>query len=79
LAQRTSVALPQSSSHLSRVREWWEQISKATGIDSVHLLQILTHAALNIWKQRCRRVFDNKALPVDQLVMLIQHGVAAYR
>jgi hypothetical protein len=79
LAQRTSFTLPQSSSHLSSVREWREQITKATGIDSVHLLQILTYATWNIWKECCRRVFDNKALPVDQLVMLIQHDVAAYR
>ena len=44
---------------------------EAGGLDSVQLLQILIYATWNIWKERCRRMFDNKALHVDLLVMLI--------
>jgi hypothetical protein len=27
----------------------------------------------NIWKERCRRVFDNRALNEDQLTSMIKH------
>ena len=36
------------------------------------------HTVWNIWKERCRRVFGNKALPVARLVMLIQQDVDVY-
>jgi len=37
---------------------------KAGDLDSVQLSQIHTYATWNIWKERCRPVFDNKYLPV---------------
>jgi len=55
------------------------ELNTATGLNSTQLRQFLTYAAWNIWKERCRRVFDNKALPAHQLVLLIMHDVAAYR
>ena len=63
----------------SNVKDWREQLTKATGLDHDRLRQILTYATRNIWKERCRLVFDNKALPADQLAQLIMQDVAAYR
>ena len=47
----------------------------AIGLDQAHL----RHATWNIEKKRCQRVFDDKALHADQLVLLIVRDVAAYR
>ena len=55
----------------SNVKDWREQLTKATGLDHDRLRQILTYATRNIWKERCRRVFDNKALPADQSLPLL--------
>ena len=72
LANRASFSLVQHSSQLSNVQDWWEQITTL-------LRQLLTYATWNIWKERCRRVFVNKALPADHLIPLIVQDVAAYR
>ena len=78
LANRTSFSFVQHPSQLSNVQYWWEQITKAIGLDHTLLRQILTYATWNIWKECCRRVFDNKALPAAHLIPLIVQEVAAY-
>ena len=79
LAQRASITFVQISTPLSNVKDWWEHLNKATGLDFVHLRQVLTYGTWNIWKERCRRVFENKAILADQLAQVILQDVAAYR
>ncbi|KAF8653131.1 hypothetical protein HU200_062575 [Digitaria exilis] len=38
--------------------------------------QIIIYIAWNIWKERCRRVFDNKEMMVSQLVILIRQDIS---
>jgi len=57
LAQRASFTFLPRYLPLSTVQDWWEQLTTAAGLDPVHLLQVLTYATWNIWKERCRRVY----------------------
>ena len=79
LVQRASITFVQNSMPLSNVQEWWECLTLATGLGHVQLRQTLIYVTWNIWKERCRRVFDNKALPPNHLAQLILQDVAAYR
>jgi hypothetical protein len=40
--------------------------------------QNVIYTAWNLWKERCRRVFDNKALMETQLQELIKEDVAQW-
>lgn len=40
--------------------------------------QATIYIAWNIWKERCRRVYDNKAIPVPQLVQIIKSDIQSW-
>ena len=57
------------------LKTWWSSMLS----DSLERNQIVTYTIWNIWKERCRRVYDNKALTATHLTCLIQQDVAALR
>lgn len=42
-------------------------------------MQIIVYTAWHIWKERCRRAFDKKAVSPTDLVHLIQADILAER
>lgn len=42
-------------------------------------IQVMIYTAWNLWKERCRRVFDNKALSPTDLTAIISQDIALYR
>jgi hypothetical protein len=40
---------------------------------------IITNTTWNIWKERCRQVCDNKAIPPAQLVQIVLQDIEALR
>ena len=60
---------------ITDLKGWWSGLMS----NSIERNQIITYTIWNIWKERCRRVYDNKAITSTQLTSLIQQGVAALR
>jgi hypothetical protein len=42
-------------------------------------LQVIIYTVWNVWKERCRRIFQNIATNADQLAGLSKQDVLAYR
>jgi hypothetical protein len=42
-------------------------------------IQKVIYIVWNLWKERCRRVFDNRAMPVNQLLSIIKEDVRLWR
>jgi len=40
--------------------------------------QVIIYAVWNLWKERCRRVFDNKTQTPTQVASLIQQDIMLY-
>ena len=57
----------------SDIKTWWSNLIS----DSSDRNQTITYTIWNIWKERCRRFYDNKALTAPQLTGLIRQDVAA--
>ncbi|KAF8645956.1 hypothetical protein HU200_066047 [Digitaria exilis] len=53
----------------------WELIS-STGLTHAHT-QLIIYTLWNLWKERCRRVFDNKTLSPIDLARVIKEEIAA--
>ena len=79
IAQEFNFQTLQTMSNHTSVSEWWNELSQQPHPDSAQLLQVITYTAWNIWKERCRRVFDNRAMSIDQLVSIIKIDIANYR
>ncbi|KAF8695074.1 hypothetical protein HU200_037682 [Digitaria exilis] len=66
-----------ATSQPNGLKQWWtamigqHQPQRSSIID-----QAVIYIAWNIWKERCRRVFDNKELDVNQLVVSIKQDIA---
>ncbi|KAF8779733.1 hypothetical protein HU200_002318 [Digitaria exilis] len=70
--------LPQTS--YRSLKRWWTAMIGDTGTQaSQQREQIVTYIAWNIWKERCRRVFDNKTMNPSQLVLLIKQDIQNWR
>jgi hypothetical protein len=41
-------------------------------------MQLIIYTAWNIWKERCRRIFDNKSLQSAEICANIRTAVASY-
>ena len=52
--------------------EWWLDLLS----HSQERNQIITYTVWNVWKERCRRFYDNKAFTALQLTSLIRQDVA---
>ncbi|CAM0146855.1 unnamed protein product [Urochloa decumbens] len=73
--------LPQLHQRLAfrNIRTWWHTVTTTPSAITKAQLQAIIYSAWNIWKERCRRVFDNKAITANQLIDLINQDVAAYK
>ena len=58
---------------------WWKNPSQTGQVEPKEHIQIMIYTAWNLWKERCRRVFDHKELSVDQLVAIIRNDISNYR
>lgn len=57
------------------LKQWWLGLMS----DSQERNQIITYTIWNVWKERCRRFYDNKALTARQLAGLIRQDIEALR
>jgi hypothetical protein len=61
---------PPPSCTYRRLRTWWDSMltEDLPGTTDAHTrLQKMIYVIWNIWKERCRRVYDNKAMPSSLL------------
>jgi hypothetical protein len=42
-------------------------------------MQVIIYTIWNIWKERCHRVFQNKALTTDQPMQITRKDILDYR
>jgi hypothetical protein len=63
---------PPPASNFRRFKSWWEVWTAGENMDRV---QKIIYTMWNLWKERCRRVFQNKAMTSDQLVQQIKNDV----
>ncbi|CAL5041844.1 unnamed protein product [Urochloa decumbens] len=80
--QRISIATAtpqlQQTATFRSINAWWRSIAPFA-LANADALQTAIYTIWNIWKERCRRVFENKSLTSTQLVDIIQQDVAAYK
>ncbi|KAL6597426.1 hypothetical protein ACP70R_046866 [Stipagrostis hirtigluma subsp. patula] len=57
------------------LKHWWRQVTVSTDAEQ---LQCLVYTAWNIWKERCRRVYQQQELRAEQVALLARQDVAAY-
>jgi hypothetical protein len=61
-----------------RLKAWWRSSLQEGNPDKAETtarLQKMIYACWNIWKERCRRLYDNKALPASALQQAIKFDV----
>jgi hypothetical protein len=73
---------PPPTSSYRRLRSWWNAMIQAGGQGPLHRqerVQKLIYTAWNLWKERCRRAFDNKVTDASNLQSLIRSDVLQWR
>jgi hypothetical protein len=64
-----------------RLKTWWNQMLSARRTDRTAAKNRATkfiYTTWNIWKERCHRVFENKACMTHQLTQIIKDDVAQW-
>jgi mannosylglycoprotein endo-beta-mannosidase len=61
------------------LRKWWLLVLQQGVTDRANHMQVIIYTLWNIWKERCRRVFQNVAVPADRLAHSIKQDIMAYR
>jgi hypothetical protein len=61
------------------LRRWWRSVLRQSAADRDKHLQVIIYTVWNVWKERCRRIFQNIATNADQLAGLSKQDVLAYR
>ncbi|CAL4911193.1 unnamed protein product [Urochloa decumbens] len=77
MAQWTQFQLPQGNS--MTMRAWWNRLVRAGAQPNAQHLQVIIYTAWNLCKERCRRVFQNKAMNIDQLESTTRNDIVMYR
>jgi hypothetical protein len=70
---------PPPTQRYRRFKTWWNRMLSSGEPDRATAKNRATkfiYAAWNIWKKRCLRLFDNKALTASQLQQIIRDDVA---
>ncbi|CAN6230203.1 unnamed protein product [Urochloa humidicola] len=62
-----------------RLWAWWINLVQSVRPTTDQHLQVLIYTVWNIWKERCRRVFQRKAMTPEQLEAVIRADVRAYQ
>lgn len=62
-----------------RVMAWWERMTTGDQFQTMEHFRLLIYTAWHLWKERCRRVFDNKSLQPSHLASIIQSDISAER
>jgi hypothetical protein len=58
------------------LQQWWtSMVGHPQANTSSQTEQAVLYIAWNLWKERCRRVFDNKEVGVSQLVIFIKEDM----
>jgi hypothetical protein len=75
---RDHIAVTTTTDLLPPSKGWWHN-SLQTGANAVsEIEQKFIYTVWNVWKERCRRINDNKALNQAQLVTVIKFDVSQY-
>jgi hypothetical protein len=61
------------------LHKWWLLVLQQGVTDRANHMQVIIYTLWNIWKERCRRVFQNVAVPADLLAHSIKQDIMAYR
>jgi hypothetical protein len=67
---------------ISKLIEWWTKLNpgdRRSGNPQNLRATIIVYTAWNLWKERCRRVFDNKAQNEQNLVAVIKADVLEHQ
>ena len=77
IAQWSDLQIPPQNA--VSMRRWWRSVTRAAAVNQDENMQVIIYTIWNVWKERCRRVFQNKAINYDQLVQITQQDIIAYR
>jgi hypothetical protein len=61
-----------------RVKVWWTELQNGDTTGFASRLQRVIYTAWNLWKERCRRVYDSKAITEAQLESIIKLDVTQF-
>ena len=78
IAVRTQLCVP-TTLNIPRIKDWWTRLCAANSQQLDQHLQAIIYTAWNLWKERCRSVFDNKAQRPSQLVEVITQDLHDFR
>ena len=56
---------------ISHIKTWWKLLTQDLQINC-HRLTIIVYTIWNLWKERCRWVFDKRAQTTQQLLQIIR-------
>jgi hypothetical protein len=70
---------PTADSAPRTLRRWWRSVLRQSATDRDKHLQVIIYTVWNVWKERCRRIFQNIATHADHLAGLSKQDVLAYR
>ncbi|WVZ83488.1 hypothetical protein U9M48_030630 [Paspalum notatum var. saurae] len=62
-----------STTNYARIKDWWAAAATDGG-----KTQAVIYAAWNIWKERCRRKYDNKAMTAVQVANLVKQDLSLF-
>jgi hypothetical protein len=77
IAQWSNLQLPPQN--VASMRRWWHTVTQGVAGNGDEQMQVIIYTIWNIWKERCRRVFQNKALTTDQLIQITRQDILDYR
>ena len=78
IATRTQLCVP-TTMNIPWIKDWWTRLCAANSQQLDQHLQAIIYTAWNLWKERCRSVFDNKAQRPSQLVEVITQDLHDFR
>jgi hypothetical protein len=61
------------------MRRWWHAVTRGAAGNCDEHMQVIIYTIWNIWKERCHRVFQNKALTTDQPMQITRKDILDYR
>jgi hypothetical protein len=77
VATLSSIQAPPTAAR--NIGTWWRSTLRQGSADMTNHTQVLIYTIWNIWKERCRRVFQNVAISADQLAATIRQDILTYR